>query len=247
MCDSPGCLHVESTSRRTFLRSSTALALALTASGLSGFVASAAQAAGLPKPGNAIAPDKAIERLIQGNQRYVSGKTRNHDLVHERRVLVSGQNPYAAILGCADSRVSPEYAFDSGLGDLFVTRVAGNFVNDDILGSLEYSVAVLGVPVILVLGHEKCGAVDAAVKAVTHGEKFPGQIQSLVAAITPAVQRLDPQKPGLLEAAIEQNVRDSMADLASTSDIIAKAVQARKLKIIGGVYRLKTGKVSLIS
>jgi carbonic anhydrase len=246
MCDSPACRHARTTSRRLFLRSSAALGLTLAASAaLPGFLP-AARAAALPKPGNAVSPDEALRRLMDGNHRYVSGVTRRHDFAHEREALAGGQNPYAAILGCADSRIAPEYAFDSGRGDLFVARVAGNFVNDDMLGSLEYAVAVLAVPVILVLGHEKCGAVDAAVKAVTRGEQFPGHIPSLVAAISPAVRSLDPQRDGLLEAAIEGNVRQGMADLPGRSAIIAQAQAAGTLKIAGGIYRLASGKVDFL-
>ena len=107
-----------------------------------------------PKPQNAISPDEALDRLMKGNARYVEGVSRRHDFKHEREALTGGQNPYASILSCADSRIAPEYAFDSGRGDLFVCRVAGNFANDDTIASLEYSVAVLNTPLFLVLGHE---------------------------------------------------------------------------------------------
>ncbi|MGB6007214.1 carbonic anhydrase [Castellaniella sp.] len=245
MCDSNSCMTTHAASRRRFLRSSAALTLALTTAG--GLVGAAAQAAGQPKPDNVISPDEALRRLAEGNQRYVSGVRLRHNFAHERQALAGGQNPYAAILGCADSRVAPEYAFDSARGDLFVARVAGNFANDDMLGSLEYAVAVLKVPAILVLGHEKCGAVDAAVKAVKDHAQFPGHIQSLVTALVPAVKQIDPGKTDLLAAAIEQNVRNGMADLVARSGIIAQAQQAGKLKIAGGIYRLGTGKVDFLS
>lgn len=250
MCHSSFCIHAEpsAVSRRQFLRSSSALALTLTAAaGTVGLFGTGAWAAGMPKPGNALSPDEAIQRLADGNTRYVSGVTRRHDFAPERRALAGGQNPYAAVLGCADSRVVPEYAFDCARGDLFVNRVAGNLINDDMLGSLEYGVAMLGIPVILVLGHERCGAVDATVKAVRDQAQFPGHIQTLVDALTPAVQPLDLQQPDLLETAIEQNVRKSMADMAGQSTIIAQAQQTGKLKIIGGVYRLETGKVDFLA
>lgn len=246
MCDSTSCMTAQTASRRRFLRSTAALTLALTTGGLGGMASAAARTSGLPKPDNALTPDKAIQRLLEGNRRYVSGVRLRHNFAQERPALANGQNPYAAILGCADSRVAPEYAFDSARGDLFVTRVAGNFVNDDMLGSLEYAVAVLGVPVILVLGHERCGAVDAAVKAVRDHARFPGHIQALADALKPAVQPLDLKQAGLLDAAIEGNVRKGMADLAAQSAIIAKARDAGTLKIIGGVYRLETGKVDLL-
>ena len=118
-----------------------------------------------PKPQNALSPEASLERLLRGNHRYVEGLSRRHDFKHEREVLTGGQNPYAGILSCADSRIAPEYAFDSGRGDLFVCRVAGNFANDDTVASLEYAVAILNTPLILVLGHESCGAVDATIKS----------------------------------------------------------------------------------
>src|SRR5215467_7378075 len=113
-----------------------------------------------PKPQNVLTPDASLRRLQKGNARYVEGVAARHDFRHEREALAGGQNPYAAILSCADSRIAPEYAFDSGRGDLFVCRVAGNFANDDTIASLEYAVAVLNVPLLFVLGHDNCGAVD---------------------------------------------------------------------------------------
>ncbi|WP_322997362.1 carbonic anhydrase [Castellaniella sp.] len=242
MCDAMSCQQPKVTSRRDFLRATTALSL-MTTAGLSG-LSPAAWAASPPKPDNVLTPDAAIQRLMEGNQRYASGVRLRHNFTHDRAALAGGQNPYAAILGCADSRVAPEYTFDAGRGDLFIARVAGNFANDDMLGSLEYAVAVLNVPVILVLGHDRCGAVDAAVKAVTQGTHFPGHIQSLANAIAPAVKQAQSQHPTqLLDAAITQNVQDNVASLSTQSAIIRQAQQAGKLKIIGGVYRLDTGKV----
>src|SRR3954469_16778787 len=116
-----------------------------------------------PKPENVLAPDAALNELMQGNRRYVQGLTRRHDFRSERAALAAGQNPFASILGCADSRVGPELAFDSFRGDLFVVRVAGNFLNEDNLASFEYGVAVLKAPLLMVLGHSSCGAVDATI------------------------------------------------------------------------------------
>src|SRR5258708_27280878 len=118
-----------------------------------------------PKPQNVLSPDASLERLLKGNARYVEGVSLRHDFKHEREALAGGQNPFAAILSCADSRIAPEYAFDSGRGDLFVCRVAGNFATDEMIASLEYAVAVLGAPLILVLGHESCGAIGVALKS----------------------------------------------------------------------------------
>lgn len=248
MCDSKVCMaEVVTSPRRLFLRRSSASAVAAAIGGLlTGSSAVAAQAAVFPKPHNALSPDDAKTRLMEGNARYVSGVTRRHDFTHEREALSGGQNPYAAVLSCADSRIAPEYAFDSARGDLFVTRVAGNFVNDDVLGSLEYAVAVLSVPLIIVLGHDKCGAVDAAVKVATKGATYPGKIQSLVTTMLPAVNKIKGETANLLDIAIAQNVRDSMANLHAQSTIIQEAKKAGKLTIVGGVYHLSTGKVELL-
>src|ERR1700704_3057575 len=140
-----------------------------------------------PKPQNVLSPDASLERLMKGNTRYVDGVSLRHDFKHEREALVGGQNPFASILSCADSRIAPEYAFDSGRGDLFVCRVAGNFANNDTIASMEYSVVVLGSPLILVLGHEACGAVDATIKSLQDGTTLPGHLPWLVAALAPAV------------------------------------------------------------
>jgi carbonic anhydrase len=131
-----------------------------------------------PKPQNVLSPDASLERLLKGNTRYVEGVSRRHDFKHEREALAGGQNPYAAILSCADSRIAPEYAFDSGRGDLFVCRVAGNFANTETIASLEYAVAVLHAPLILVLGHDSCGAVDAAIKSLADNTTLPGHMPS---------------------------------------------------------------------
>lgn len=244
MCDSEACMTVAPAStRRLFLRMSGASAFA---AALTGNLAVAAETIVLPKPQNALLPDDAVTSLMEGNARYVSGVTRRHDFVHEREALSSGQNPFAAVLSCADSRIAPEYAFDSARGDLFVTRVAGNFVNGDVLGSLEYAVVVLNVPIILVLGHDRCGAVDAAVKVATKEATYPGMIHSLVTTMLPAVDKVKGKTTNLLDAAITQNVRDSMTNLVVQSAIIQEAKKAGKLKVIGGVYRLSTGKVDLL-
>lgn len=122
--------------------------------------APSAMASAPPKPGNVVTPDQALERLMKGNERYVSGKTESVNFAKTRAALAAAQNPYACLVSCADSRIGPEYAFDEGCGDLSVTWVAGNFVNTDILASLEYGTAVLGAPLIMVLGHTSCGVIE---------------------------------------------------------------------------------------
>jgi carbonic anhydrase len=200
-----------------------------------------------PKPQNVLAPDAALERLRQGNSRYVEGVSLRHDFKHEREALAGGQNPYAAILSCADSRIAPEYAFDSGRGDLFVCRVAGNFANTDTVASLEYAVAVLGVPLILVLGHDSCGAIDATIKSLKDDKPLPGHMPSLVDAIAPSVKAVSGQGGDVLGNAIRQNVIDNVAKLNSATPILNAAIEARKLRVVGGVYRLKDGKVDMVA
>jgi carbonic anhydrase len=161
--------------------------------------------------------------------------------------LVGGQNPYAAVLSCADSRIAPEYAFDTGRGDLFVCRVAGNFATTETIASLEYAVAVLGVPLILVLGHESCGAVDAAIKSLKDDTTLPGHMPSLVAGIAPAVKAVSQQGGDTLGKAIRQNVVDNVAKLGSTTPILSAAVEQHKLRVVGGIYRLRDGRVDMVS
>jgi carbonic anhydrase len=239
MCRQP---HSFLPSRRT------AMLLTAAATGLLfANAADAKKAKAPPKPQNVLSPEASLERLLRGNRRYVEGVSRRHDFKHEREALVTGQNPYAAVLSCADSRIAPEYAFDSGRGDLFVCRVAGNFASDESIASLEYAVAILNVPLILVLGHESCGAVDATIKSIKDASTLPGHMPSLVAAISPAVKAVLPQGGDVLDKAIRQNVVDNVAKLSSSTPILSAAVEQKKLKVVGGVYRLNNGKVDLVA
>ena len=145
--------------RRSMLRLSVASAVGLAL----GNAVAAKEAEAPPKPQNVLSPDAALKRLMAGNARYVGGSSGRHDFKHEREALAGGQNPFAAVLGCADSRIAPEYAFDTARGDLFVCRIAGNFASEECIASLEYAVSVLATPLILVLGHDACGAVDATI------------------------------------------------------------------------------------
>jgi carbonic anhydrase len=225
----------------------TAMLLAASTVGLLlGSAAGAKEAKTPPKPQNVLSPDASLERLLQGNSRYVEGVSRRHDFKHEREALAGGQNPYAGILSCADSRIAPEYAFDSGRGDLFVCRVAGNFANDETVASMEYAVAVLGVPLLLVLGHDSCGAVDAAIKSLKDNTTLPGHMPSLVTAIAPAVKAVSQQGGDTLGKAIRQNVIDNVAKLAAATPILSAAVEQKKLRVVGGIYRLKDGKVEMV-
>lgn len=199
-----------------------------------------------PKPQNVLTPDAALQRLLKGNARYVEGVAARHDFRHEREALAGGQNPYAAILSCADSRIAPEYAFDSGRGDLFVCRVAGNFANPESVASLEYAVAELNTPLILVLGHDSCGAVNAAIKSIKDGSTLPGHLPSLVEGLAPAVKAVSQQGGDTLANAIRQNVIDTVAKLRSTAPILSAAVEQGKLKVVGGIYRLHDGRVEMV-
>jgi carbonic anhydrase len=228
--------------RRGFLKlaSSAAAGLAFAASAL------AANDAPPPKPGNVISPDAALERLMQGNRRYVKGVSKRHDFTHEREPLATGQNPFGSILSCADSRIAPEYCFDVARGDVFVCRVAGNFASDEIVASLEYSVAVLKTPLILVLGHDACGAVDATIKSMKDNTALPGHLPSLVTALSPAVQAVKEAPGNILANAIKKNVALNVEKLNSASDILGKAVADKKLRITGGIYKLASGQVELL-
>jgi carbonic anhydrase len=243
LCDNSDAVAPERTSRRRFLTFAGGIA--------AGFAfaspAFAKDTKPPPKPQNAISPDAALERLMKGNARYVDGVSRRHDFTHEREALAGGQNPFASILSCADSRIAPEYAFDSGRGDLFVCRVAGNFANDDTVASLEYSVAVLNSPLVLVLGHESCGAVDAAIKSLKDNTTLPGHLPSLVAALAPAVKAVADQPGDKLANATRRNVIDTVAKLKAATPILKAAVDNGKLKIVGGVYRLGDGKVAMVA
>ncbi|MCP3368764.1 carbonic anhydrase [Bradyrhizobium cajani] len=210
-------------------------------------IVDAKEAKAPPKPNNLISPEAALKRLMEGNDRYVQGVSRRDDLKRERQVLVDGQNPYAAVLSCADSRVAPELVFGSGLGDLFVCRLAGNFVNDDTLASMEYAVAVLNTPLVLVLGHDHCGAIAATIKSLHDNKPPPGHISSLVAALAPAVEVSRQQTGDTSAEATRQNVIDNVNKLKSTGPILNAAVEQNRLKVVGGLYRLDTGRVDLLS
>jgi carbonic anhydrase len=242
-CELENAAHPARPSRRRFLASFSAAAAALPLAG----AAWAKDAAPPPKPQNAVSPDGALELLRKGNDRYVEGVSKRHDFRTEREALTSGQNPYAAILSCADSRIAPEYAFDSGRGDLFVCRVAGNFANDDTIASFEYSVAILGAPLIMVLGHDSCGAVSATIKSLKDNSTLPGHLPSLVARLTPAVKAVAEQPGDPLANAIRQNVVDTVAALKSATPILDAAVAQQKLKIVGAIYRLATGRVDMVA
>ncbi len=214
---------------------------------LAGLPAWGKMAGAPPKSANVLSPDAAFERLMQGNTRYVEGLTRRHDFASERAALAQGQNPFAGILSCADSRVGPEFAFDSFRGDLFVVRVAGNFVNEDNLASFEYAVAELSTPLLMVLGHGKCGAVAATIASLRDGTTLPGHLPALVQKLRPAVEQAQSEPGDLLNNAIRDNVRLNTAQLRKASPILSAAVAEGRLRIVGGVYDLATGRVDVVT
>src|SRR4029077_17251936 len=192
-----------------------------------------------------VAPAEAISKLKEGNRRYTSGNLQHPGQTAERRTeLAKTQHPFAAILSCSDSRVPPEVVFDQGLGDLFVVRVAGNVINDEGMGSLEYTVDHLGTRLILVLGHQSCGAVDAAKQTIASKGKAPGHIQSLVTAIKPAVEATAKDD---LETTIKANVKNVVQALRSSTPILKAEVDSGKIQVLGGYYSLDTGAVTFLA
>ena len=186
----------------------------------------------------------ALNKLIAGNKRYQEGNLEHpHQTLKRRGDLASGQEPFACVLSCADSRVPPEIIFDQGLGDLFVLRVAGNVVNDMILGSLEYAVEHLGAPLIVVLGHKRCGAVSATVQ----GGTAPGKIGSLVQAIQPAVDTVKGQSGDPVDNAAKENIKRGVEQLKAAAPILSEKVNAGQLQIAGAFYDLDTGEVILLN
>ena len=189
-----------------------------------------------PRPAD-LSPADGLALLYAGNARFASGTpTSPHRDLARLKEVAPLQKPFAAFLGCADSRVPVEIVFDQGFGDLFVTRIAGNVSTPEITGSLEFGAEILGAKVLFVLGHTNCGAVTAAVKGV----EVPGQISSLFYHIRPAVRAAKGDVP----AAVRENVRNQMDVLRESSPVLARLVRAGKLVVAGGVYDLATGRVT---
>ncbi|KKD38803.1 MAG: carbonic anhydrase [Limnoraphis robusta] len=183
-------------------------------------------------------PDEALQKLMDGNQRFVNNKRQNPNQSLVRLTEVAkGQTPFAAVLSCADSRVPVEMIFDQGLGDIFVVRDAGNIATPEEIGSLEFGTLVLGAKVLMVIGHQSCGAV----KATIEGKAVPGSISSIIDAIKPAIQANQS-----LEEATKANVKFQIKNL-QTSPVLSQLIQEGKLKIVGGYYNLDTGKIELVS
>jgi carbonic anhydrase len=191
---------------------------------------------------------EARQRLLDGNKRFIAGESiHGHASKDWRKRLTAGQKPFATILSCSDSRVPPELVFDQGFGDLFAIRIAGNVISTDVVGSLQYAEHHLHVPLLVVLGHEGCGAVAAAVDAKFKRAQEPERIEALVRMIEPGLKDIDPMLSPERQrsAAVKANVRWSMTQLAELPDI-RKALKDRRFEMIGAVYELETGKVSLL-
>ena len=211
-------------------------------------------AAGEPVPDGLkpvkMGPDEALRELLAGNERFASGKASNprRDPAYFRELAV-GQQPLAVIVSCADSRVAPEILFDVGKGDIFVVRVAGNVVSGSgpiVKGSIEYAVAELGVQLIMVLGHSLCGAVKAAIQHIEAKDSLPGAINALVELIKPAVSAARSESGDMLENAIRRNVLVGVERLKGLEPIIAPKVKDGRVKVVGGVYDLSSGRVALV-
>jgi len=219
----------------------------LAASALPFAPARAEQPASLEPPPNAIPPAEALDRLMQGNTRYAANEPRERDFSARRAARAQAQYPIAAVLGCSDSRVVPDLVFDQSPGDIFVVRLAGNFLDDDGFASLEYAVKFLGAPLVMVLGHTNCGAVSAAIKVVMERVELPGHLPDLIKSIEPAVIAAHGRHPSdLLAAAIEENVRLNVRRLIDDTPIISDALAEKKIAISGGIYDIATGKIGLI-
>jgi carbonic anhydrase len=236
--------------RRRFLQISGAgmLGMALLRSGGNIFLTPELGAAEVTSP---MTSEEALKELMAGNKRFV--QSINDSCVQrtpDRRMEVAeGQHPFAVILACADSRVSPEIIFDQWIGDLFVVRVAGNIVspaNYGILGSIEYGVKALGVHLIMVLGHSRCGAVEGAIQALKAGTTYPGSIEDIIKAIHPSVEKAQGEPGDLLQNAILANVRLGVSKLHNLDPVIAPMVKEGKGKVVGGHYDLVSGEVTLV-
>jgi carbonic anhydrase len=193
--------------------------------------------------------DEALDRLVAGNQRFLRGETRLAALQRGTLAdLARGQKPYATILGCSDSRVPPEWVFDAGLGELFVLRVAGNVFSPEIAGSLQYAGSHLATPLFVVLGHDGCGAVDAALTTKHEGARHRSRIQTLVDNILPALPEFDPalSPQARLARAVECNVRSTVRQILNTPEGLARVAQGR-MKIVGAVYEIDSGRVRFLS
>ncbi len=222
--------------RATFLTGSLAVASA----------ALSERAEGATPPPAGATPEMLLGRLLAGNRRFVENDFPQVNRVAEKRELVvEGQAPYAAVLSCADSRVIPELVFVSGIGQLFVTRVAGNYPDGLVIGSIEYAIEHLGITLVLVLGHQGCGAVKAVYSALENKVQLPPHLSSIQELVAPGIAGVVAAR-GSIDSAIEANVRAATATFRASPPLISKEVEAGRVRVAGGVYHLRSGEVKLI-
>jgi len=234
-------------SRRKFIKTAAAAGIAVAATGYSTTMAKAGSALVMtPEKQQSLTPDKSLDILIEGNKRFISGKTLNTDLLGQVRQFKKGQFPFAAVITCLDSRTQPEYIFDLGIGDIFCGRIAGNFVNTDMMGSLEFATAVSGANLILVMGHTLCGAIIGAIDNVKLGN-----LTQTLSNLKPAVYEVkgfkDKKRNGnnekFVQAVADENVRLNVQAITDRSRIMTDLVEKGELKVVGGMYDISSGKV----
>lgn len=190
-----------------------------------------------------IGPEEALQRLMEGNERFIEGKSVHPNQDRDRRrEVVGGQRPFAVVLGCSDSRIPPEIIFDAGIGDLFVIRVAGNIADDVVLGSIEYAAEHLGVDLVMVLGHQKCGAIQAAVA----GGEPNGFVGSVLRALRPAVDEAKLKPGDTVDNTVRVNVAQIVVAVRASKPVLSHLSAEGKLRVVGAYYSLETGKVEIL-
>jgi carbonic anhydrase len=242
MCDDRNCNHEKRhVDRRAILRLA---GLGLASAGL-GFAGSPADA---PGKGTTLTSDQALTALKDGNARFVSNpQACVMDLAKQRAEVAGGQAPWAIIVGCSDSRVPPELLFGGlGLGQLFVARNAGNMVDTATMGTIEYGVEHLGAPLVVVLGHEKCGAVAAACEVVTNKLKLPGSMGPMVNAIVPAAKAVKGKPGDFVDNAVRESAKLTATRVATASPIVSRFIKDKKVKVLAARYDLDDGKVEYL-
>jgi carbonic anhydrase len=206
----------------------------------------ASPAQSVAPPTGTVAPGEALAQLMAGNNKFQSADLPQVDAIEERRqMLLDGQAPHAVVLACSDSRVSPDLIFAQGLGDLFVVRVAGNFPDDLVLGSIEFAITELGSRLVMVLGHEKCGAVQAVYGALATSSSLPGHLATFERLLSPGL-RASVQAGATQDEAVRANVRAAVAELRSSSPVLDSAVASGRVQVVGAEYRLASGAVTLV-
>ena len=234
------------TTRRRFLAAVPALGIAAHARAQAPFAPECAVVTRQQQ--QSITSDEALQRLVEGNDRFVGGRTVNCDLRAQVRETAGGQAPFAAVVGCIDSRVAPELVFDQRLGDIFAARIAGNFINDDILGSLEFATQIAGARLCVVLGHSECGAIKGAID----GAKL-GYLTAMLRNFAPAIKATKPvgeatgKNPAYVQAVADTHAKLSAAQLTARSEVMRTLVEQRKLRVVAAMHDVATGRVSFFA